>query len=143
MAEDKPPVDVRTAAEKFEGVTGVYRQWANFGIIGFMAFLAGYMVMWTVPNMQKATLDAMREERAAARDDMAKAMQHGNEASKGMWTQMSKVTDKLEEVRLTLAHGQKVSQSKQDETIELTSKVVEAVQATVPDAKATELKQAK
>ena len=82
-----------TAEQRFAGVRGLFGQWANFGIIGVVAGLLTWFVVWGMPGMQSefhTLIDREREhsrreiaaERQTSREESAKSREHGDRSAK-------------------------------------------------------------
>ena len=118
-----------TPASKFSGLTGQWKNIANFGIIGVVAYLMVHMVLFTFPEMQKAHLSTIKEtqdstrkeiqeERAAARVDSEKSREHGTRSAEKMAMSIDSLNNTFREV-------QAETQANQRRMIELQIKKME------------------
>lgn len=85
--QSQPP----TAQEAFLGVTGKWRNWAGFGIAGFVCGLLSWITMHELPATRQEFNKLQQEqqirhqqdiqaERKAAREDQAASRAHGDKA---------------------------------------------------------------
>ena len=99
------PNPIPDSEKRFLGLDGIWKQWANFGIAGVIAGLMSYVVMFTIPDLQRSHLETINNiskearteiqtERAAARSDMDKSRQHGDLSA----TKIAESLDSLREV---------------------------------------------
>lgn len=95
----------QTAATKFSGVRGLFAQWANFGVIGVLAGLLTYSIVWGLPSMQAdfhTLIDREREanrteiakERQAARDEAERSRKHGDKSAEVIGMAIDRSTEK-------------------------------------------------
>ena len=89
---DPTPGPMPDSEKRFLGLDGLWRQWANFGIVGVIAGLMSYVVMFTIPDLQRSHLQTiervstearseLQAERAAGRSDAEKSREHGNKSA--------------------------------------------------------------
>lgn len=97
----------QTSAAKFAGVRGLFAQWANFGVIGVLAGLLTYSIVWGLPSMQAdfhALIDREREanraeitrERQAARDEAERSRQHGDKSAENISRAIDRSTERID-----------------------------------------------
>jgi hypothetical protein len=72
----------QTAADRFSGLMGNWKQITSLGIIGFVSFLLAFKLVVDDPAARALLLKTIGEERTISRDDTDKSRKHGNEAAK-------------------------------------------------------------
>lgn len=97
----------QTTAAKFAGVRGLFAQWANFGVIGVLAGLLTYSIVWGLPSMQndfhtlidrerEANRNEIAKERQAARDEAERSRQHGDRAAENISRAIDRSTERID-----------------------------------------------
>ena len=130
MTAHKTHDDTETDASKFAGLSGLWKQWAGFGVIGVMSGLMCYVVMVQLPEMQKLHLETIEKTQAAAREeiheerqssrtDAAASRQHGSQAADKLADAINKNADAVNELDRTFREVQSRTQARQDTLIEL------------------------
>jgi hypothetical protein len=89
-----------TAAEKFHGLTGLWKSVASFGVIGAFAALTMWLVLVTVPAEREAAREEIQLERAAARSETAKSREHGDRAVREIGDSMQALSWLIHDVLL-------------------------------------------
>lgn len=78
----KPTPSPEITADKFLGLSGIFKQWANLGLAGILAGLAVYLVSVSLPNAQERFHDELRIEREIAVTERQKSREHGNSSAR-------------------------------------------------------------
>ena len=110
--------DREMTPDQFTSLKGGFKQWASLGVIGVLAGLTCYLVMWQSPamhtahlkvitDMQTITAAEIKAERDAARADAEKSRAHGNDAAKVMGESIKSLNDTFIRVQERTQENQK------------------------------------
>lgn len=95
------------AQEKFLGLAGFWKQFANFGIAGVLCAITIYLVAYLVPSMHEHFHDEMRLEREASRIEAQKSRDHGNQVGKDMTDAIREQTRVIDSHQTAVRENQK------------------------------------
>lgn len=121
---------------RFAGLSGKFKSWANFGVIGVMTGLLCWMVMYSNPSMQKAHLEVIEKvqekaaaeikiERDSSRSETEKSRQHGGAVGKELADGLRENAKMIQSLNETFIRVQERTQENQKTLIELQIKKME------------------
>ena len=108
------PIDT----DKFLGLAGIWKQWANLGVVGVVCGIVIYLITVAVPKAQQSFHDELRLEREAARTEQQKSREHGEMAIKEISTAIRYQTTVLDD-------NQRAVRKNQEKLIELQEKLLQ------------------
>jgi len=112
MADDK-----ETPADKFIGLAGPWKTFANLGIAGIIAGSFIWLLTVQLPSMNRQFAEDLRYERECAHREAEKSREHGNKAAKDL-------SEAIKEQTQILNWYGAVHQSNQEAQIELQKKLL-------------------
>lgn len=117
IVANQEPIQVSDA---FTGLTGFFRQWAAFGIIGVMSGLLVYDKTVQQPVQLSDFHQQLREERSQGREDAKESRKHGDDA-------VGKITEAMREQWRALGEHQRNVAKNQEQMIDLMRKQLNAM----------------
>ena len=113
----EPEVEKPTEADKFLGLTSIYKQWANLGMAGIVAGIAVYLITFTLPSIQDKFHSELKSERDVARQEQQKSREHGQQAVK-------ELADAIKYQTTVLDENQRAVRKNQEKLIEIQEKLL-------------------
>lgn len=116
--------------DQFHGLTGKFKQYMSMGVIGVLALMTMYLVMWQSPAMHKSYLEVITKtqttaaaeikvERDASRAESEKSRQHGGNVGKELADGLKENAKMIQSLNETFIRVQERTQENQKTLIEL------------------------
>lgn len=127
MAKKKPAHSLLSAADRFSGLTGFFKQWASLGVIGLVCGIMVWKIMLDDPSQRELLLKAVGDERIVSREEQAHSRKHGNDAAKALADSINRQTEVIAANQQRVAEHEAKVRANQENLIKIQAELLKAV----------------
>lgn len=120
----KPASSLLSAADRFSGLTGFFKQWASLGVIGLVCGIMVWKIMLDDPAQRELLLKTVGDERTVSRDEQDKSRKHGNDAAKTLAEAINRQTGVIEANQQRVAEHEAKVRANQENLIRIQAELL-------------------